>query len=327
MVSAHCCLASLAKCTRLYGPPPVTFSIATRIAEETKRKFLLLWQRCGGGVRFLRDGRRSIVNDVVQGFHVDTRLVAAALVRLVLLLHHPCLWSSRGTDLSNWSFQHMLCQDLQPLLALRSPEILCWLPYKPLSDQNHQPDWNLSSSQDANLRSISFPTITISRASSLSSSSSLKNRRKKTRTRRWRGGRRWGPTYLHEYLGVQFSTTEQQFMHWSAHKKLQKIVNKTTTTTTTTSSSSSMGEIWQQITKVRLKTSTLEYINFTKNLVKNLVMKQSSYTSLSWLSSDINNNNNNNSTSSAAEVEQKILNIIVQKTTAFFLSRACKTYI
>jgi hypothetical protein len=88
-----------------------------------------------------------------------------------------------------------------------------------------------------------------------------------------------------------------------------------------------MGEIWQQITKVRLKTSTLEYINFTKNLVKNLVMKQSSYTSLSWLSSDINNNNNNNSTSSAAEVEQKILNIIVQKTTAFFLSRACKTYI
>ncbi len=32
----------------------VTFSIATRIAEETKRKFLLLWQRCGGRVRFLR---------------------------------------------------------------------------------------------------------------------------------------------------------------------------------------------------------------------------------------------------------------------------------
>ncbi len=43
----------------------VTFSIATKIAEETKRKFLLLWQRCGGGVRFLRDGRRSIVSDIV----------------------------------------------------------------------------------------------------------------------------------------------------------------------------------------------------------------------------------------------------------------------
>jgi hypothetical protein len=58
------------------------------------------------------------------------------------------------------------------------------------------------------------------------------------------------------------------------------------------------------------------------------VIKQSSYTSSSWLSSDINNNNNNNnSTSSAAEVEQKILNIIVQKSTVFFLSRACKTYI
>jgi hypothetical protein len=59
--------------------------------------------------------------------------------------------------------------------------------------------------------------------------------------------------------------------------------------------------------------------NFTKNLVKNLVIKQSSYTSSSWLSSNINNNNNNNnSTSSAAEVEQKILNIIVQKSTVFF---------
>ncbi len=223
MVSAHCCLASLAKCTRLYDPPPVTYSIATRIAEETKRKFLLLWQRCGGGVRFLRDGRRSIVSNVVQGFHVH-RLVAAALVRLFLLLHHPCLWSSQGTDLSNWSFHHMLCQDLQPLLALRSPEILCWLPYKPLSDQNHQPDWNLRSSQDANLRPISFSTITISRASSSSSSSSsLKNRRKKARARRWRRRRRWGLTYLHEYLGVQFSTTEQQFMHWSAHKSCRKL--------------------------------------------------------------------------------------------------------
>ncbi len=261
MVSADCCLTSLVKCTRLYDPLPVTFWIATRIAEETKRKFLLLWQRCGGGVRFLRDGRRSIVNDVVQGFHVDARLVAAAL-----LLHHPCLWSSQCTDLSNWSFQHMLCQDLQPLLALRSPEILCWLPYKPLSDQNHhQPDWNLSSSQDANLRPISFSTITISRASS-SSSSSLKNRSKKTRTRRWRRRRRWGPTYLHEYLGVQFSTTEQQFMHWSAHKKLQKSVNNTTTTTTSSSSSSSMGEIWQQKTEVRLKTATLEYITLQKIL-------------------------------------------------------------
>ncbi len=147
----------------------------------------------------------------------------------------------------------MLCQDLQPpLVALRSPQILCWLPYKPLSDQNHQLDWNLSSSQDANVRPISFSRFTISRASS-SSSSSLKNRRKKTRTRRWRRRRRrrWGPTYLHEYLGVQFSTTEQQFMHWSAHKKLQEIVNNTTTTTSS-SSSSSLGEIWQQKTKVRL---------------------------------------------------------------------------
>ncbi len=52
-------------CTRLYDPLPVTFSIATRIAEETKRKFLLLWQRCGGRVRFLRDGRRSIISDIV----------------------------------------------------------------------------------------------------------------------------------------------------------------------------------------------------------------------------------------------------------------------
>ncbi len=145
MVSAHCCLAGLGKCTRLYVPPPVTFSIATRIAEETKRKFVLLWQRCGGGgVRFLGDGRRTIINDVVQGFHVDTRLVAAALVRsLLLLLHHPCLWSSQGPDLCNWSFQHMLCQDLQPLLTLRSPEILCWLPYKPLSDQSYEPDETL----------------------------------------------------------------------------------------------------------------------------------------------------------------------------------------
>jgi hypothetical protein len=58
----------------MIDPPPVTFSIATRIAEETKTKFLLPWQRCGGGVRFLRDGGRgSLVNDVVQGFHVDTR--------------------------------------------------------------------------------------------------------------------------------------------------------------------------------------------------------------------------------------------------------------
>jgi len=31
---------------------------------------------------------------------------------------------------------HMLCQDLQPLLALRSPEILCSLPYKPLSERS-----------------------------------------------------------------------------------------------------------------------------------------------------------------------------------------------
>ncbi len=85
-------------CTRLYDPLPVTFSIATRFDEETKRKFLLLWQRCGGGVRFLR----------------DTRLVVATLVCLWLLFHHPCLWSSQGTDLYNWSFQHMLCQDLQP---------------------------------------------------------------------------------------------------------------------------------------------------------------------------------------------------------------------
>jgi len=233
MVSAHCCLAGLGKCTRLYVPPPVTFWIATRIAEETKRKFVLLWQRCGGGgVRFLGDGRRTIINDVVQGFHVDTRLVAAALVRsLLLLLHHPCLWSSQGPDLCNWSFQHMLCQDLQPLLTLRSPEILCWLPYKPLSDQSYEPDWNLSSSQDANLRPISCAMITISgSSSSSSSSSSLKNRRIKTRTRRWRRRRRWGPTYLHQYLGVQFWTTEQQFMHWSALKKLQKIVNNTTTT-------------------------------------------------------------------------------------------------
>ncbi len=228
MVSSHCCLAGLAKCTRLYDPPPVKFSIATRIAEEIKRKFLLLSQRCGGGVRFLGDGRRSIVNDVVQGFHVDTRLVRAALVRsLLLLLHHPCLWSSQGPDLSNWSFQHILCQDLQPLLTLRSPEILCWVSYKPLSDENHEPDWNLSSSQDANRRPISCPTMTISRTSS-SSSSSRKNRRKKTRRRRWRRRRRWGPTYLHEYLGVQF-------MHWSAHKNLQKTVNNTT-------SSSSMGK-------------------------------------------------------------------------------------
>jgi len=165
-------------CTRLYDPLPVTFSIATRIVEETKRKFLLLWQRCGGGVRFLQDGRRSIVNDIVQGFHVDTRLLAAALVRLWLLLHHPCLWSSQGTDFCNWSFQHMLCQDLQPLLALRSPEIIYWLRYKPLSDQNHQPDWNLSSSQNANLRPISFSTITIFRTSSSSSSSSLKKQKK-----------------------------------------------------------------------------------------------------------------------------------------------------
>jgi hypothetical protein len=70
------------------------FSIATRIAEENKEKIPLLWERFGGGVRFLRDGRRrrNIVNDVVQGFHVDTRLLAAALVRLLfLLLHHACL--------------------------------------------------------------------------------------------------------------------------------------------------------------------------------------------------------------------------------------------
>jgi len=30
----------------------------------------------------------------------------------------------------------MLCQDLQPLLTLRSPEILCSLPYKPLSERS-----------------------------------------------------------------------------------------------------------------------------------------------------------------------------------------------
>jgi hypothetical protein len=40
------------------------------------------------------------------------------------------------------------------------------------------------------------------------------------------------------------------------------------------------------------------------------------------ISSDINNNNNNNSTSSAAEVEEKILNIIVQKSTVFFLTKS-----
>ncbi len=31
---------------------------------------------------------------------------------------------------------HMLCQDLQPLLTLCSPEILCLLPYKPLSERS-----------------------------------------------------------------------------------------------------------------------------------------------------------------------------------------------
>ncbi len=31
---------------------------------------------------------------------------------------------------------HMLCQDLQPLFALRSPEILCSLPYKPLNERS-----------------------------------------------------------------------------------------------------------------------------------------------------------------------------------------------
>jgi hypothetical protein len=79
----------------------------------------------------------------------------------------------------------MLYQDLQPLLALCFPEILCWLRYKPLSDQNHQTDWNLSSSQDANLRPISFSTITISRASSSSSSSSsLKKQKKRNKNKK-----------------------------------------------------------------------------------------------------------------------------------------------
>jgi hypothetical protein len=42
-----------------------------------------------------------------------------------------------------------------------------------------------------------------------------------------------------------------------------------------------MGEIWQQKTKLRLKTVKTGVNNFAKNLVKNLVIKQSSYTSSS----------------------------------------------
>jgi hypothetical protein len=87
-----------------------------------------------------------------------------------------------------------------------------------------------------------------------------------------------------------------------------------------------MGEIWQKKTKSEAQNFNTGVHNFTKNLVKNLVIKQSSYTSSSSsLSSDIdnnNNNNNNNSTFSAAEMEQKILNIIVQKSTVFFLIKS-----
>jgi hypothetical protein len=59
------------------------------------------------------------------------------------------------------------------------------------------------------------------------------------------------------------------------------------------------------------------------------VTKQSSYTSSSWLSSDINNNNNNNnSTSSAAEVEQKNLEYHCSKEHCFLSYQELgKTYI
>jgi hypothetical protein len=63
-------------CTRLYDPLPVTFSIAPIIAEETKRKFLLLWQRCGGGVRFLRARARVDWAQTGHGWAGHGRIVS-----------------------------------------------------------------------------------------------------------------------------------------------------------------------------------------------------------------------------------------------------------